>query len=172
MVETTVGTPNEKSTREVNIAYWRAHLKEAGPSSTLAYLLRTNEAEKAELAESGEDVFGSTFGLPLCVTLHLAARRDVNDMLARHSQEHFEKAILELPTVMLATAINEYALRFYLHHVLVEIFGWSCDELDTMLEHLIEMWNRQREMPIVSDKEYFDSWWEDFAPPASDAIEE
>lgn len=171
MAETTVGTPNEKSTREANIQYWRAHLKEAGSNSVLAYLLRTNEAEKAELAESGEDIFGSAFGLPTCVTLHLAARRDVNDMLARHRQEHFEKAILELPTVILAAAINEYALRFYLHHVLVEIFG-CCDELDRMLDYLIEIWNRQREMPIATDKHYFETWWDDLAPPASDAIEE
>ncbi len=84
-------------------------------------------------------------------------------MLARHSEEPFEEAVLQLPTVVLAAAIGEHVLRHYLRHVLLNLFG-SCDELDGMIDHLIEMWNRRREMPIVCDQEYLDSWWGDFPP--------
>lgn len=152
----------KRRSREENVAYWREYLREAGPGKVLSYLLKTNQDERAELAETNDEYIGFS-GLPLCVTLHLAANKDTEELLSQYGQSSFEDAVLQCRTVVLAAAIGEAALRNYLRHLLVDLFGW-CDELDGMIDALTEMFKRRRKMPIDSTSECLESWWEDFPP--------
>ena len=104
---------------------------------------------------------GLTRGKPLCVTLHLAAGYDAEELLIYDRTSHLADAILSSHAVILAAAIGEPALRNYLRNLLINLFGY-CDELDDMIDVLIEMFKRGQEMPVNSTAEYLDSWWDDW----------
>jgi hypothetical protein len=144
--------------RDERIAYCRNELREVGPGKALSYLLQTNEDEKREVLESGDDTLWGC-GISLNPALYEAACDDAQELLAMGGWSAFEDAIFRCHTITLAAAIGEPVLRSYLRNLLVELF-YTCEELDDMIDTLIEMYKRRNELPWEWTQEYLDSWWD------------
>ena len=146
-----------KCTRKEIIARNKKLLREAGAAKVLLHMQKRNENERNELDEETLEYMDSC-NHGLCVTLHLAAQSDLEELLHDFRNLPFEIAILHCHTLILAAGIGEPVLKHYLRELLAGLFGW-CDEIDEMIETLIEMYKRRKEMPVETSQEFLDSWW-------------